>query len=197
MRKGCYSRGIFNSMRIVAGVDEVGRGSLAGPVVACAVVLPESYVNPDIRDSKTLTAKKRAALDVVIRRESLAVGIGMVCNALIDAIGITLAVKQAMQVAIARLNVSCDSVIIDAVKLNNLPCPSIHPYKADRDYLCVAAASIVAKVYRDGLMDSMALLYPEFGWERNKGYGTEAHLAGIRALGRSVLHRRTFISKYV
>ncbi|MDR0453962.1 MAG: ribonuclease HII [Deferribacteraceae bacterium] len=184
-------------MKIIAGVDEVGRGCLAGPVAACAVALPEDYTNPCIKDSKQLSAKKRGELDKIIRRDALAIGIGLVCNSLIDKIGIAPAVKQAMQIAIASLNVRCDSIIIDAVRLNNLPCPSIHPYKADSTYVCVAAASVVAKVYRDALMDNISLLYPEYGWERNKGYGSKAHTEKIRALGATVLHRRTFINNYV
>ena len=184
-------------MKIVAGVDEVGRGCLAGPVVACAAAFREDYSNPDIKDSKKLSAKKRGALDLIIRERALSVGLGVVCSALIDRIGIVPAVKQAMQIAIARLNVYCDEIIIDAVGLNNLPSPSIHPYKADDTYLCVAAASIAAKVYRDRLMDNMALLYPEYGWERNKGYGSKFHLEQIRALGPTILHRRTFITNYV
>jgi len=184
-------------MKIVAGVDEVGRGSLVGPVVACAAAFPDNYINPEIKDSKQLSAKKRNMLDKIIHREALAIGIGVVCSALIDRIGIVPAVKQAMQIAISRLNIRCDSIIIDAIQLNNLPAPSIHPFKADNTYLCVAAASIAAKVYRDALMDNISLLYPEYGWSGNKGYGSKAHLEQIRSLGPTILHRQSFIRKYV
>ncbi len=184
-------------MKIIAGVDEVGRGCLAGPVVACAVALPDDYFNPDVKDSKQLSAKKREALDKIIRREALAIGIGVVCNALIDRIGIASATKQAMQAAVTRIDIPCDLIIIDAVGLNNLPCPSMHPCKADSMYLCVSAASIVAKVYRDALMDDMAELFPGYGWESNKGYGSKIHLEQIRRLGPTILHRRTFIGSYV
>ena len=184
-------------MKITAGVDEVGRGSLAGPVVACAVVLPEDYANSDIKDSKQLSAKKREALDSIIRRDALAIGLGVVCSTVIDIIGIVPATKQAMHTAISRLNISCDGIIIDAVRLNNLSCPFIHPNKADSTFLCVAAASIVAKVYRDMLMNNMAVIYPCYEWEKNKGYGSKFHLERIRAIGPTVLHRRTFIGSYV
>jgi ribonuclease HII len=182
---------------IVAGIDEVGRGCLAGPVVACAVVLPPDYNNPDITDSKKLTAVKRLRLDAEIRKNALSIGLGVVCSLLIDKIGIVPATKQAMQLALARLSVNCEQIIIDAVPLNNLPCPSISPFKADLNYQCVGAASIVAKVYRDGLMDKLAALYPAYGWESNKGYGTKAHIDALQTVGRCPLHRRSFIKSYV
>ena len=182
---------------IIAGVDEVGRGAFAGPVVACAVVLPPDYVNVAITDSKKLSAKKRALLDIEIRKNALAIGIGAICSLLIDKIGIVPATKQAMQLAINRLGRSCDQIIIDAVPLNNLACPSISPYKADLNYMCVGAASIVAKVHRDKLMADLAKLYPAYGWERNAGYGTATHIAALKSNGKTPLHRKSFIKSYV
>lgn len=180
-----------------AGVDEVGRGCLAGPVVACAVVLPPDYVNPDIKDSKKLSAKKREALDLDIRANAVSFGLGVVCAGLIDAMGIVPATRQAMHLALAELSVPCSQIIIDAVRLNNLPCPSIHPFKAEDKYLCVAAASIVAKVYRDRLMDTLHEQYPDYGFAKNKGYGAKDHTGALLGIGASPVHRKTFIRSYV
>ncbi|GAB7141084.1 hypothetical protein RsTz2092_10450 [Deferribacterales bacterium RsTz2092] len=181
---------------LTAGVDEVGRGSLAGPVVACAVILPLGYENPNIKDSKKLTAKKREHLNKLIREKAISVGIGVVSNEVIDSIGIVPATKQAMHEAIAQLNVVPTNIIIDAVELDNLPCPYIHPFKAEDKYICVAAASIVAKVYRDSLMARLAAIYPHYGWERNSGYGTKLHYQGITDYGLTPLHRRSFLKGF-
>ncbi|MDR2884084.1 MAG: ribonuclease HII [Deferribacteraceae bacterium] len=181
---------------IIAGVDEVGRGALAGPVVACAVILPPDYVNLEIKDSKKLSARKRERLAVEIQKNAIAIGIGVVCNILIDKIGIVPATKQAMHMAIIRLGTPCDKIIVDAVALNNLPCPHEHPYKADDLYPCVSAASIVGKVYRDALMVKLATVSPAYQWDKNKGYGSAAHIAAIKDVGLSPLHRRTFCSAF-
>lgn len=181
----------------IAGIDEVGRGCFAGPVVACAVVLPDGYINPDIKDSKKLSAKKREVLDKLIREVAVGVGIGVVCNRLIDKIGIVPATKQAMHMALADLGVACSQIVIDAVKLNNLPCPSISPFKAEDDYTCVAAASIVAKVYRDALMDRLEESFPGYGLGKNKGYGSLQHRNALKSLGATAIHRKSFIKAYV
>lgn len=182
---------------MIAGVDEVGRGCLAGPVVACAVILPADYVNTEIKDSKKLSAKKREKLYGIIMNDAVAVGIGVVCNSLIDSAGIVPSTKQAMHKAIVELSVQPSQVVIDAVPLNNLNCPHISPFKAEDSYLCVAAASIVAKVYRDALMDTLSPLYPEYGWNSNKGYGSKKHTDAIVQYGATLLHRLTFIKSYV
>ena len=132
-------------MSYTAGVDEVGRGCLAGPVVAGAVILPHDYVNPDIKDSKKLTAKKRELLYDVIMTDAVAVGLGVVCNRLVDKVGIVPATKQAMHKALVQLTVAPDEIVIDAVSLNNLPCNHIHPFKAEDSYICVAAASLLQR----------------------------------------------------
>jgi ribonuclease HII len=182
---------------ILAGVDEVGRGALAGPVVACAVILPLDYLNSDIKDSKKLSAKKRIQLAQEIRENAVAIGLGVVCNILIDKIGIVPATKQAMHRAIIQLKTTPDKIIVDAVALNNLPCAYEHPFKAEDLYPCVAAASIVAKVYRDSLMERLAAVYPAYGWAGNKGYGSAAHLAAIQSVGASELHRLSFLGNYI
>jgi ribonuclease HII len=185
-------------MELLAGVDEVGRGSFAGPVVACAIILPIDYTNPDIKDSKKITSiKKREKLSAEIYENAIAIGLGVVCSTLIDRIGIVPATKQAMHMAIARLSAPPDRIIIDAVALNNLPCPSESPQKAEDQYQCVAAASIVGKVYRDRLMDRLHETYPTYGWNSNKGYGSAAHIAAIKSIGVSPLHRMSFLGNYV
>jgi ribonuclease HII len=182
----------YRDMRI-CGVDEVGRGCLAGPVVACAVVLPRDYFNSDIKDSKKLTAKKRSILAADIYKNALSVGMGVVCNKIIDKIGIFPSTKQAMHLSIARITAFYNIIIIDAVELNNLSAPHIHPFKADDTYFEVACASILAKVYRDSLMDGLDALYPKYGFASHKGYGTPAHYKAIKENGFTLLHRRSFL----
>ncbi len=177
---------------IIAGVDEVGRGALAGPVVACAVVLPENFTDARIIDSKKLSKKVRNELYNFIASNCISFGIGVVCNKIIDKINILNATKQAMQLALSRLNCDYDKIIIDALNLKNLDKPHINPFKADRDYIQVSAASIMAKVYRDNLMEYLSSIYSGYGWEKNAGYGTKSHLAAIKSIGYSELHRRSF-----
>jgi ribonuclease HII len=186
----------YNGKRI-CGVDEVGRGALAGPVAAAAVICSEGYFNADVRDSKKLSAKERSRLAEEIRENALGVGVGVVCNIIIDKIGIVAATKQAMHMAIAAVSAPCDLIIIDAVSLNNLPVPHIHPFKADDTYFETACASIIAKVYRDSLMCRLADIYPAYGFDAHKGYGTAAHRATLRKDGATPLHRRTFIKNII
>ena len=180
---------------MIAGVDEVGRGALAGPVVAAAVILPSKFSHPLIQDSKTIPAKKRLEILPIIYANAVSVGIGVICPIIIDEINILNATKEAMQRSLAALRSRYDFLIIDSVKLNNLSAPFIHPNKADRDYIQVAAASIVAKVYRDSLMRKLASFYPRYGWERNAGYGTKSHTEAIKKHGVTPLHRKTFLKK--
>lgn len=177
----------------IAGVDEVGRGCLAGPVVAAAVVLPHDFYDERIKDSKKLSAKKRCEILPFIEKNALSIGIGVVCNIIIDEINILNATKEAMHRAIATLNANYDKLIVDAVKLNNISTPYEHPNGADNDFIQVSAASIVAKVYRDGLMAYLATIYNLYGWEKNAGYGTKTHMEAIRKYGATPLHRKTFI----
>ena len=179
----------------VAGVDEVGRGPLAGPVVAAAVVFPPSFrtrLLPGLRDSKQLTAKARERLAPQVRRFAAGVGIGSASPAEIDALGIVGATVAAMSRAIRQLPQSADHLLVDALRLecDGLPCrPIIHG-----DALCcsIAAASIVAKVARDSLMVELDALHPGYGFARHKGYPTAEHLAALERLGPTPLHRRSF-----
>ena len=179
----------------VAGVDEVGRGPLAGPVMAAAVVFPPSFrtrLLPGLRDSKQLTAKARERLTPQVRRFAAGVGIGSASPAEIDALGIVGATVAAMSRAIRQLPQSADHLLVDALRLecDGLPCrPIIHG-----DALCssIAAASIVAKVARDSLMVELDALHPGYGFARHKGYPTAEHRAALERLGPTPLHRRSF-----
>lgn len=179
----------------VAGVDEVGRGPLAGPVVAAAVVFPRSFRAsrlPGLRDSKQLTAAARERLAPRVRELAAGVGVGSASPAEIDAVGIVGATMAAMSRAVRELTTGVDHLLVDAVALDcdALPCRAI----IHGDALCcsIAAASIVAKVARDSLMDAMDALHPGYGFSRHKGYGTAEHLAALERLGPTALHRRSF-----
>ena len=182
----------------IAGVDEVGRGPLAGPVVAAAVVLPEDFDVLGIDDSKKLSEKRREELFDVILEKAVAWGIGMADHSTIDEINILQATKLAMKDAIADLSgklEGIDYVIFDAVKINDLKLPQEAVIKGDSKILAVAAASIVAKVTRDRMMVAYAEEYPSYGFEKNKGYGTKQHYEGIARQGICPIHRKTFLKK--
>jgi ribonuclease HII len=187
-------------LKIVAGVDEVGMGPLAGPVVAAAVVLPSlngdddwtSVLPQKVRDSKTLTAKMREQLDQEIRQVALGVGIGVVEVEKIDRINIYQAGREAMRLALALLPVTPEHVLIDGRSLSDLPYTQSAFVKGDRDVYSIAAASIVAKVYRDSLMATLDKLYPQYGFARHMGYSTAAHRAALRQFGPCPIHRRSF-----
>jgi ribonuclease HII len=175
----------------LAGVDEVGRGPLAGPVVAAAVILPQGCWIDGVVDSKQLTASKREELIGRITGSCVAFGIGAASAREIDRINIRNATALAMRRAIERLPVPADHLLVDG-----LPVPGLAPHTAivqgDACVHCIAAASILAKVTRDRLMERLARRYPGFGWERNKGYGTAEHLAGLARLGPTPHHRMSF-----
>lgn len=185
----------------IAGVDEVGRGPLAGPVVAAAVILPEDFNVPGVDDSKKLSEKKREELYDIITEKALAWGIGQADHRLIDEINILQATKRAMGQAIEEADRmlrrehggSIDCVLLDAVELPGLEIPQRSIVKGDARVLAIAAASIVAKVTRDRMMVKYAEEYPWYAFEKNKGYGTRAHYAGIREHGICPIHRRTFL----
>ena len=182
----------------IAGVDEVGRGPLAGPVVAAAVVLPEDFDVLGIDNSKKLSEKRREELFDVILEKAVAWGIGMADHSTIDEINILQATKLAMKDAIADLSgklEGIDYVIFDAVKINDLKLPQEAVIKGDSKILAVAAASIVAKVTRDRMMVAYAEEYPGYGFEKNKGYGTKQHYEGIARQGICPIHRKTFLKK--
>ena len=190
-------------IRYIAGIDEVGRGPLAGPVYAACVVLPEGFDVTGINDSKKLTAKRRTELSEVIRERALAYGIGIADNNEIDEINILEATKNAMRRAIQACNEmlaekhsgSIEMLLIDAVKLDaGIPSESI--IKGDEKSLSIAAASIVAKVARDDYMTGMDEVYPGYDFAGNKGYGTAKHYEGLRELGYTPIHRRSFLRKF-
>lgn len=176
---------------LIAGVDEVGRGPLAGPVVAAAVILPEDFFLAGLDDSKKLSEKKRQEFDEIIRREALAFSVSMINAIEIDEINIYEATKKAMKVAIASLNPKPDLVLIDAMKLDT-PYPTESIIKGDAMSISIAAASIVAKVARDQLMKELSLNYPAYGFQQNMGYGTKEHIEAIKQHGISIYHRKSF-----
>ena len=186
--KEVYGRGF----RLVAGVDEVGRGPLAGPVVAAAVILPRDALLLDVADSKQLDPKKRAACNREILSCGAAVGIGMVEAAEIDRINILQATFQAMIMAIADLQIPPDFLLIDGPYKLPLPIGQQGIKRGDQRSLSIAAASIVAKVHRDRLMSDYHQQYPAYGFDRNKGYGTAQHLTALERHGPCPLHRLTF-----
>ena len=178
--------------RAVAGIDEAGRGPLAGPVVAAAVILPEYFDLPGLTDSKKLTEKNRERLYPLIRAQALAVGIGVASTVEIDRINILQATLCCMQRAVGRLKVPADFLLIDG----NVPVPLALPQqtlvKGDSRSLSIAAASVVAKVVRDRIMCALDRLHPGYGFSGHKGYGSAAHREAIARLGPSPCHRRTF-----
>ena len=180
------------TVKLIAGVDEAGRGPLAGPVVAAAVVFPPSYKNEEINDSKQLTAKKREELFEEIKKNAIAYGIASVSAETIDEINIYEATKVAMKEAIKQLNGQYDLVITDAMKLN-LDKPVIALIKGDAQCLNVAAASILAKVTRDRYLEELDKKYPQYKFAKHKGYGTKDHLEALKAYGPiEGVHRKSF-----
>ncbi len=187
----------YASQGLICGVDEVGRGPLAGPVMAGAVILPADCELLYANDSKQLSAKRREELDVRIRRLALGVGLGRVEPEEIDRVNILQATYQAMRQAVAALPVKPDFLLIDAVTVPDLRIPQLPIVKGDAKSLSIAAASIVAKVARDRLMEEYAETYPGYGFARNKGYGSQEHIEALRRLGPSPIHRRSFIGHFV
>ena len=179
--------------RFIAGVDEVGRGCLAGAVVAAAVILDLSKPLPDgLNDSKKLTAKNRERLDGEIRQNCLAYAIAQVEAEEIDRINILQATKKAMRVAIENLQPKPDFLLVDAVELKEIKLPQKAIIRGDAVSASIAAASIIAKTYRDNLMRQLDKIYPAYGFAKHVGYGTKAHFEALRAHGACPLHRRSF-----
>ena len=183
----------------IAGIDEAGRGPLAGPVVSAAVILPATFRDPDINDSKKLSAKKRQQLYDVIYTHAVSIGIGIVDPIEIDRINILQATLRSMAIAVANLQPRPDHLLVDGIFTiaSNLPQQAIK--KGDSLSISIAAASIVAKVTRDRIMIQVDTLFPEFGFYRHKGYPTQTHRAAIMRHGCSPIHRRTFkgVREYV
>lgn len=187
----------YASCSYICGIDEVGRGPLAGPVVAGAVILPKDYEILYLNDSKKLSEKKREALYAEIMEHAVATGIGMAGPGRIDEINILQATYEAMRMAIANLGVRPDILLNDAVTIPEVDIPQVPIIKGDAKSISIAAASIIAKVTRDHLMEEYEKVIPGYDFASNKGYGTKAHLEGLRKLGPSPIHRRTFIRNYV
>ena len=185
--KECYARG----MELIAGVDEVGRGPLAGPVVAAAVILPKACKIPGLNDSKKIPKSKHKEIYEAVLQNAIAIGIGVKDNHVIDQVNIYEATKLAMMEAIGQLEPQPQHLLIDAMKLD-LPISQTSIIKGDANSLSIAAASIVAKVTRDQMMEEFDCEYPGYDFTQNAGYGTANHLAGLHKLGVTPIHRRSF-----
>lgn len=181
----------------ICGIDEAGRGPFAGPVVAGAVVLPAGLTIQGLNDSKQVSPGRREELFEEIREKAVSVGIGMSSPARIDEINILQATYEAMAHAVQDLDVVPDLLLNDAVTIPQIPIRQIGIIKGDARSLSIAAASIMAKVTRDRLMVEYAELYPEYGFESNKGYGSQAHRDALRKYGPCPIHRQSFIHNYV
>lgn len=185
--KELYTQGI----QLIAGVDEVGRGPLAGPVVAAAVILPKACKIPGLNDSKKIPKSKHKEIYEAVLQNAIAIGIGVKDNHVIDQVNIYEATKLAMMEAIGQLDPQPQHLLIDAMKLD-LPISQTSIIKGDANSLSIAAASIVAKVTRDQMMEEFDREYPGYDFAQNAGYGTAKHLAGLDKLGVTPIHRRSF-----
>lgn len=179
--------------RLIAGMDEAGRGPLAGPVVAAAVILDPEKPVYGVDDSKKLSPKRRAALKLEIEEKAIAIGVGIVDVETIDRINILEATKLAMKKAVAALEPQPELLLIDAVQLKDLAIPQQAIIKGDALSVSIAAASIIAKETRDDMLRAYEELYPEYGFAAHKGYGTRQHMEAIRQYGPLPVHRRTFL----
>lgn len=190
-RKAFERRLLKEGYHYVAGIDEVGRGPLAGPVVAAAVILPEDFHQVDVNDSKQLSEKRREELYSIIMEQALAVGIGIQSEQVIDEVNIYQATKLAMIESINNLCLKPDYLLLDAMTLD-VDYPQESLIKGDAKSISIAAASIVAKVIRDKMMKEYDQLYPGYGFAKNAGYGTKDHLTGLEKMGPTPIHRKTF-----
>jgi len=192
IENSCYSEEI----KVICGIDEAGRGPLAGPVCAAAVILPENFELPGLTDSKKLSDKKRRELYPVIQEQAVAFGIGFASEQEIDEINILQATFLAMQRALDQLSVRPDLALIDGNRKTDFGISAKTVVKGDSLSANIAAASILAKVTRDDLMLQMAQQYPQYGFDIHKGYGTKAHYAALREFGPCPIHRMTFLKKF-
>lgn len=195
-RLGKYERE-YAQYDYICGIDEVGRGPLAGPVVAGAVILPKDCEILYINDSKKLSAKKREELYDIIMEQAVATGIGMVSPQRIDEINILQATYEAMREAISKLSITPDILLNDAVTIPQVDIPQVPIIKGDAKSISIGAASIIAKVTRDRLMEEYEKIMPEYGFASNKGYGSGAHIEAIKTYGPSPIHRMTFIKNFL
>ena len=184
------------NLRLICGVDEAGRGPLAGPVCAAAVILPEHLEIPGLTDSKKLSDKKRRELFPIIQEKAVAYGIGLASEAEIDEINILQATFLAMRRALDQLSVRPEIALIDGNRETDFGLPVKTVVKGDSLSANIAAASVLAKVTRDNIMVELAETYPEYGFEIHKGYGTKAHYEALRQYGPCPIHRKTFLKKF-
>ena len=187
----------YASYAYVCGIDEVGRGPLAGPVVAGAVILPKDCEILYVNDSKKLSQKKREELYDIIMEKAVAVGLGYATPERIDEINILQATYEAMREAISKLSVSPDILLNDAVTIPGVDCKQVPIIKGDAKSISIGAASIIAKVTRDRLMEDYDLIYPEYGFASNKGYGASAHIEALKKYGPTPIHRKSFIKNFL
>ena len=187
----------YSDHQAICGIDEVGRGPFAGPVVAGAVILPKDHPILYLNDSKKLSEKKREELYEVILKEAVATGLGMASPARIDEINILQATYEAKRMAISNLSVQPDLLLNDAVTIPEIEIMQIPIIKGDAKSVSIAAASILAKVTRDRLMVEYEKVFPGYDFASNKGYGTKAHIEGLKKLGPTPIHRMSFIHKYI
>lgn len=183
--------------KAIGGIDEAGRGPLAGPVVAACVIMPEDRSFDGIYDSKKLTPKRRETIYNIIKQEACAIGIGRVDAKIIDEINILNATRKAMELAVKSCKIKPDYLLVDAMELHNIYIPQISIVKGDILSQSIAAASIVAKVVRDREMMYWHRIYPQYGFDRHKGYGTKAHINAIGKYGMCPIHRNSFSQKFV
>ena len=193
--KELYEKGY----QLIAGIDEVGRGPLVGPVVTSCVILPKNFCLEGLTDSKKLTEKKREAFFDIIMEKAIAVGIGIMDENVIDEVNIYEATKLAMYDAIKKCKTKPDYLLIDAMKLENTDIPSLSIIKGDLKSISISAASVIAKVTRDRMMDDLHKKYPMYNFKKNKGYPTKEHIKAIEKYGIIKEHRKTFnpVSKYL
>lgn len=187
----------YASYTYICGIDEVGRGPLAGPVVAGAVILPKNCDILYINDSKKLSEKKREELYDIIKEKAIAVGVGYATPERIDEINILQATYEAMRDAISKLAVSPDILLNDAVTIPEVNCKQVPIIKGDAKSISIGAASIIAKVTRDRLMVDYDSVYPEYGFASNKGYGASAHIEALKKYGPTPIHRKSFIKNFL
>lgn len=192
IENSCFS----DDIKIICGVDEAGRGPLAGPVCAAAVILPPNVEIPGLNDSKKLTDKKRRELFPIIKEMAISYGIGYASHEEIDQINILQATYLAMERALAQLDPKPDLALIDGNRAKDFDIPVKTVVKGDSLSASIAAASVLAKVSRDDLMLQLAEEYPQYGFEIHKGYGTKAHYEALRTYGHSPVHRMTFLKKF-
>lgn len=187
----------YDHLGFVCGIDEAGRGPLAGPVVAGAVILPTDHDILWLNDSKQLSAKKREELYDIIMKEAVAVGVGYASPARIDEINILQATYEAMREAVSKLPVKPQILLNDAVTIPRVEIPQVPIIKGDAKSVSIAAASIIAKVTRDRLMEEYDKIMPEYGFASHKGYGSKSHIEAIKTYGPTPIHRRTFIKNFI